>query len=79
MIRDHLIYLSGIEGSRCDIDTNECGSSPCQNHGHCVDMVNNYYCSCKPGFSGQHCEEDINECASNPCQNHAVCQDLVNG
>lgn len=42
MIHDHLIYLSGIEGSHCDIDTNECGSSPCQNHGHCVDMVNNY-------------------------------------
>uniref|UniRef100_A0AAR2KS92 Protein eyes shut homolog n=1 Tax=Pygocentrus nattereri TaxID=42514 RepID=A0AAR2KS92_PYGNA len=69
---------SGFEGSRCEIDTNECGSSPCQNQGHCVDGVNSYYCYCKPGFSGQHCEEDINECVSNPCQNQGLCQDLVN-
>ncbi|XP_046698701.1 protein eyes shut homolog isoform X3 [Silurus meridionalis] len=68
---------SGIEGSHCDIDTDECESSPCRNHGHCVDMVNNYYCNCTPGFSGLHCEEDIDECASNPCQNRGICQDLV--
>nr|XP_040033839.1 protein eyes shut homolog isoform X3 [Gasterosteus aculeatus aculeatus] len=69
---------AGFEGSWCEIDTNECGSNPCQNQGDCVDRVNAYSCDCKVGFSGLHCEEDINECSSGPCLNSAVCQDLVN-
>uniref|UniRef100_A0A667Y4L9 Protein eyes shut homolog n=1 Tax=Myripristis murdjan TaxID=586833 RepID=A0A667Y4L9_9TELE len=69
---------AGFEGTWCEIDTNECSSSPCQNHGHCLDWVNSYSCDCKKGFSGLHCEEDINECASSPCQNAGICQDLVN-
>ncbi|CAM4725781.1 unnamed protein product [Leuciscus chuanchicus] len=69
----------GFEGTRCEIDGDDCVSRPCQNQGRCVDGVNSYSCFCKPGFSGRHCEEDINECASNPCQNRGVCQDLVNG
>ncbi|XP_030628115.1 protein eyes shut homolog [Chanos chanos] len=72
------ICPAGFEGTHCEIDTNECGSSPCQNQGHCVDGVSSYKCFCKPGFSGQNCEEDINECASSPCQNRGICQDLVN-
>ncbi|KAF3842192.1 hypothetical protein F7725_024143 [Dissostichus mawsoni] len=80
LIHDHLIYLSGFEGSWCEIDTNECSSNPCQNQGDCVDRVNGYGkdCECKMGFSGLHCEEDINECTSSPCHNSAICQDLVN-
>ncbi|XP_051945836.1 protein eyes shut homolog [Xyrauchen texanus] len=69
----------GFEGTRCEIDSDECVSRPCQNQGRCVDGVNSYSCFCNPGFSGQHCEEDINECASNPCQKQGICQDLVNG
>uniref|UniRef100_A0A672IFL9 Protein eyes shut homolog n=1 Tax=Salarias fasciatus TaxID=181472 RepID=A0A672IFL9_SALFA len=69
---------AGFEGSWCEIDTNECGSNPCQNQGSCVDRVNSYSCDCKMGFSGLRCEEDINECASSPCINAGICQDLVN-
>ncbi|XP_024860976.1 protein eyes shut homolog isoform X2 [Kryptolebias marmoratus] len=69
---------AGFEGSFCEIDTNECGSNPCQNQGGCVDQVNGYRCDCEMGFSGLHCEEDINECASIPCSNAGICQDLVN-
>ncbi|PWA25825.1 hypothetical protein CCH79_00001550, partial [Gambusia affinis] len=65
-----------FQGSLCEIDTNECGSNPCQNHGKCVDQVNGYRCDCQMGFSGLRCEEDINECASNPCSNAGICQDL---
>lgn len=42
LIHDHLIYLAGFEGSRCEIDTNECNSNPCQNQGECVDQVSGY-------------------------------------
>ncbi|XP_054606105.2 protein eyes shut homolog [Nothobranchius furzeri] len=69
---------AGFEGSLCEIDTDECGSSPCQNQGGCVDQVNSYRCECALGFSGLHCEEDIDECASTPCSNAGICQDLVN-
>ncbi|KAM6916581.1 protein eyes shut homolog [Xenentodon cancila] len=69
---------AGFEGSWCEIDTNECGSNPCQNQGGCVDQVNGYRCDCKKGFSGIRCEEDINECNSSPCSNAGTCQDLVN-
>ena len=37
------------------IDFDECGSSPCVN-GTCKDLVNNYRCTCMPGYSGRNCE-----------------------
>ena len=50
----------------------------CQHDGLCIDLVNDYHCSCSPGYSGKDCEIDINECASQPCQNGGECRDLVN-
>ncbi|XP_049328582.1 protein eyes shut homolog isoform X2 [Astyanax mexicanus] len=66
---------AGFQGSRCEIDTNECGSSPCQNQGHCVDGVNTYYfrCSCPPGFFGALCDLDVDECEISPCLHDGVC------
>ena len=46
--------------------------------GSCVDGVNNYSCSCYPGFKGRTCEIDINECDFGFCQNNASCEDRVN-
>jgi len=43
---------TGFEGSKCDIEINECLSNPCRNYGECVDLTNNYLCNCKNGFSG---------------------------
>ncbi len=31
-------------------------SEPCENGGSCTDGVNNYTCSCLPGFAGANCE-----------------------
>ncbi|KAJ7363620.1 Olfactomedin-like protein 2A [Desmophyllum pertusum] len=59
-------------------DINECDSNPCLNGGSCVDLVNEYNCSCEPGYNGSRCENDINECDSNPCLNGGSCLDLVN-
>ncbi|XP_019375881.1 PREDICTED: protein eyes shut homolog [Gavialis gangeticus] len=72
------VCKKGFEGAYCEIDTDECISHPCWNHGLCVDGVNSYRCSCQHGFSGSQCEVDINECSSRPCKNNATCLDLIN-
>ena len=41
--------LHGYTGSRCETETNECQSAPCNNGGHCVDIINNFTCICPPG------------------------------
>uniref|UniRef100_A0A667WCJ3 EGF-like domain-containing protein n=1 Tax=Myripristis murdjan TaxID=586833 RepID=A0A667WCJ3_9TELE len=52
--------------------------NPCSNGGLCRDGINNFVCTCLPGFRGGRCEQDINECESNPCKNGANCTDCVN-
>ncbi|XP_063961497.1 sortilin-related receptor-like [Lytechinus pictus] len=37
-------------------DTDDCADDPCDNGGTCNDMVNDYNCSCLPGFIGIKCE-----------------------
>ena len=34
---------------------NNCLSSPCQFDGQCVNYVNNYTCSCVPGYTDKDC------------------------
>lgn len=49
---DSLIF----SGDRCEHETNECQSSPCQNSGFCVDHVDGYECLCLPAFTGTDCQ-----------------------
>ena len=37
-------------------DINYCANATCKNGASCVDRLNNYTCSCVPGFVGDHCE-----------------------
>lgn len=53
---------NGFEGSLCEIDTNECDSSPCTNGGTCSDSTSSpgisidaYSCSCPVGFANGMC------------------------
>ena len=36
-------------------DTDDCDPYPCLNNGTCIDDVNNYTCTCPPGFEGRNC------------------------
>ena len=53
---------AGFEGTQCERDTDECGSNPCLNGGHCTDSTTDgsiepdrYSCSCEPGFANGMC------------------------
>ena len=68
--REYWFFLSIIEvnekpslnalllllGPRCEININECASSPCLNGGRCYDEPAAYRCLCSPAYTGTHCE-----------------------
>ncbi|XP_028650648.1 sushi, nidogen and EGF-like domain-containing protein 1 isoform X1 [Erpetoichthys calabaricus] len=64
---------SGYTGKKCQLDINECESSPCMNGGTCIEGVGNFTCLCEPGYTGPMCETDVNECECNPCKNGGTC------
>ena len=77
---------AGYSGQRCEVDKNECGSSPCKNSGTCRDSANSssvaagvYACACKGGWEGTNCAQDHYDCqdsnGTSPCKNGA-CKDL---
>ncbi|KAK2177232.1 hypothetical protein NP493_612g02026 [Ridgeia piscesae] len=73
--------MAGYEGVNCDVDIDECASSPCMANSttNCTDLVDAFQCHCEPGYNGTVCEIDIDECASSPCMANSTtnCTDLV--
>uniref|UniRef100_A0AAQ4PW40 Neurogenic locus notch homolog protein 1 n=1 Tax=Gasterosteus aculeatus aculeatus TaxID=481459 RepID=A0AAQ4PW40_GASAC len=65
---------TGFTGNVCQIDVDECASTPCKNGAKCTDGPNKYTCECTEGYSGRHCETDVNECYSDPCH-YGTCID----
>eukprot|EP01043_Picozoa_sp_COSAG02_P014699 COSAG02_NODE_610_length_19566_cov_39.049622_14_plen_2310_part_01 len=67
-------------GGNCDIDVNECDSSPCDNQGTCTDSSNGldsgiptnaYTCTCEPGFSNGKCDYEFIDEVRGQCS-HAL-------
>ncbi len=63
----------GTAGERCEINYDDCYSSPCVHGAQCSDGVQGFLCDCPPGTGGPDCSFNPDECLSNPCQNNAQC------
>ncbi len=71
--------LPGFAGKNCEVNIDECESTPCQNGGNCIDGINAYECNCDgTGFNGNHCENNIDDCESSPCMHSGNCTDGIN-
>ena len=53
---DYCYLISLIPDSCFLTDINECEPNPCV-YGNCTDLINNYSCSCDPGYNGRNCSE----------------------
>ena len=69
-------------------EINECHSNPCDENADCVNLVNDYACSCKKGFVAGSVNStrnfvqcyDVNECAHpklSHCHPHAKCRNTI--
>ena len=56
------VCAPGFTGKDCDININECESSPCQNNATCIDAIAAFTCVCPAGFTGDRCHINIDEC-----------------
>ena len=58
------------------MEIDECESNPCQNGGTCMDLLNDYNCSCTDDYTGKDCTKlRIITCSHEPCKNGATCID----
>jgi len=71
--------MISLEGHLCDLDVDECQSSPCLNGGSCLDDVSSFTCICSAGFTGSNCQNDLDECLPKPCGAKGQCTDKVDG
>jgi len=64
----------GYTGGLCQIDIDECLSSPCQNGGTCSQPYPNMYtCRCPRNYRGPQCLQFIDLCIGNSCVNGGTC------
>ena len=49
--------VTGLTGTNCDTEIDNCVGVTCSGNGQCVDGINSFSCDCDPGFVGDFCED----------------------
>ena len=57
------VCKDAFSGFNCQVDVNDCASSPCKNGGVCTDATDAYTCTCKRSWSGAVCDVEVDPCA----------------
>lgn len=65
--------LISLPGDFCEINLDDCASSPCQNNGTCIDGEMEYTCDCAEGYTGPLCESHVCNASSSICLNGGTC------
>ncbi|XP_078379883.1 uncharacterized protein LOC144662811 [Oculina patagonica] len=75
---------SGFNGYYCEVNINDCAGAPCHNYSTCIDLINNYSCSCGPRWTGRLCDIYLGSLCNktlknntDACQNGGVCHDTA--
>ena len=56
------------------MNIDDCLSSPCDSTSQCG--VDNFICSCEPGYTGQLCQTNIDDCKGDDCSgNGQMCME----
>ena len=68
-VKHYIMYVfcpTGHGGENCNIEYNECQSSPCRNNGFCVDKEDGWECHCGMGYTGMDCSLKARTLISKP-------------
>lgn len=63
------ICPDGFTGRYCQVASNSCSDSPCQNGAICIQSHGVFSCSCLPGWTGNTCSIKIRPCDGVNCFN----------